>query len=267
MKKGLVLFHRGWTDQIAMMPVINYYRTIYDNLTILNVPYAKCLFDFYLKDKKNVETIYSDIFNDNNVQNKYFNNFPTEQYDYLFHGKHDKHRVDKYRNVYMSVPWRVLYNPHLGKRYYEFYDIDFINKVQHFDFVRDYEAENKKYEEFIKNNTVNYILYHDDSNADHVSLFRQHKRKENYVNLHGKGNECFYYIKILEHAKEIHLIDSFWAQFCYLLDARFSLFKNKQIYVYPFTTKERWGGLFKDVSYKEEFKLEPVELPNWKIVS
>jgi hypothetical protein len=102
-----------------------------------------------------------------------------------------------------------------------------------------------------------------------VTLFRNIKRKTNinYINLHGKATDCFLYIKILEYAKEIHVVDSFWAQFCYLLDAKYALFKNKPVYVYPFVTTERWGGLFKDIAYKEEFKLEPVDLPNWKIVT
>ena len=59
-------------------------------------------------------------------------------------------------------------------------------------------------------------------------------------------------IKILENAIEIHLIDSIWGAFIYLLDTRYKLFRDKKIYLYP---KRRWGKMFQ----------EPLKLDNWVI--
>lgn len=266
MKKGLLLFHRGFTDQIAMMPIIDYYTAIYPDLTILNVPQAKPFYDFYLKNKIGINTIYSNAYNTNDVDASNISKYNSNEYDYLFHGKHDKHRLDKYKNSYMSVPWQIPNSPHFGKRYYEFYGIEFINKIKFFTFNRDLEVETKKYEEFIKENSNEYILYHDDLSNDHVNIKNNLNSNIKNINLNGLATSCFYYIKILENAKEIHLIDSVWAQFCYLLDAKYNILNNTKIFLYPFTQKERWGGLIKDTYYRSEFKFEPVSLNNWSII-
>jgi hypothetical protein len=267
MKKCLLLFHRGFTDQIAMMPIVDYYRTIYSDITILNVPQAKFLYNFYLKNKTGINTIYSDVYNTNDVHSSNINKYNSTEYDYLFHGKHDRNRLDRYKNSYTSVPWQIPNSPHFGKRYYEFYGIDFINKINFFIFDREPNIENEKYEEFIKKNSQEYILYHDDLATDHENInIRLINNKIKSINLNGLASQCFYYIKILENAKEIHLIDSVWAQFCYLLDAKYGVLKNTKIFLYPFTQKERWGGLIKDTYYKSEFKFEPVSLNNWSII-
>lgn len=87
-----------------MMPIIDYYTAIYPDLTILNVPQAKPFYDFYLKNKIGINTIYSNAYNTNDVDASNISKYNSNEYDYLFHGKHDKHRLDKYKNSYMSVP-------------------------------------------------------------------------------------------------------------------------------------------------------------------
>ena len=62
----------------------------------------------------------------------------------------------------------------------------------------------------------------------------------------------FDYIKVLENAKSIHLIDSVWAAICYLLDAKYTLLKNIDVNVHCLR------------GYEEMF-IEPKKLPNWKI--
>lgn len=269
MKKGLILFHRGFTDQIAMMSVVDYYKTKYEHLTILNVPGAKPLYTFYLNNKPNITTVYSQEYERNDVNPINIKCYNSEEYDYLFHGKHDIHRLDMYKNAYTSVPWQSEKSPHFGKRYYEFYGIPFKYKIEFFNFERNMDMENKKYKEFINKHGENYILYHEDKTNDHVRILKNLQKNPNinYINLHGMISDCFSMIKILEHAKELHLKDSAWAQFCYLLNARYNLFKNVKIHLYPFNIKNRWGGLVKDLSCKDELNLEPVSLNNWIIVT
>ena len=60
-------------------------------------------------------------------------------------------------------------------------------------------------------------------------------------------------IKVLENSIEIHLLDSVWGAFVYLLDAKYRLFKNKKIFLYA------------KRGYKSMFE-EPVKLNNWIIV-
>jgi hypothetical protein len=84
----------------------------------------------------------------------------------------------------------------------------------------------------------------------------------NSVNLNGITNNIFSFIKVLENAKELHLIDSIWASFCYLLDAKYNLLKGKTIYLYPFL--DRSGGC---VATRNDKVLEPLHLDNWIIIN
>jgi hypothetical protein len=55
---------------------------------------------------------------------------------------------------------------------------------------------------------------------------------------------------IIKNAYEIHVIDSSWAAFIYLLDCKYRLFKDKRIYLYPLR------------NYKKMFQ-DPIQLDNW----
>ena len=60
--------------------------------------------------------------------------------------------------------------------------------------------------------TINYILHHEitEKARDFTDCA--------YVNLSRSTNIFFDYIKILERSREMHLLDSVWAVFVYLLD-------------------------------------------------
>jgi hypothetical protein len=63
----------------------------------------------------------------------------------------------------------------------------------------------------------------------------------------------FDYIKVLENAIEIYLLDSIWGAFIYQLDAKYKLFQNKKIFLYA------------KRGYRKMFE-EPVRLENWTII-
>jgi hypothetical protein len=84
---------------------------------------------------------------------------------------------------------------------------------------------------------------------------------DNYIHYCNYPTLIFSYIKILQNSKELHLVDSTWASMCYLLDAKYKMFKNKKIFLYPY---ERSGGLLKD---KNQTNLNPINLRNWIIVN
>ena len=258
MKKGLLYFQQGYTDIINQLPLINYYLTKYEYLTIIARKSAKPIYDFYLKNKRNVEIYYPDFELKSKSPSGFYDRFDKNEYDYLLHGKLDYNRYDKYKNIFMSTP----FDDHWGKKYYTCYDIDYMNKVKYFEFERNVELEYKCYLKFVDQNTNNdYVLYHDNLLGDSTISFN---KKENikYINLNGMGMEMFHMIRILQNSKEIHLVDSMWASFCYMIDAKYQLLKNVPIFIYPF--KERWGGLLKDISCKNQ--LEPILLDNWTIV-
>ena len=254
---AILIFHQGWTDIFNSLSLINYYHNKYSKLYVIIRKDAIEIIKFYIKDLNNVELIIIDnkkfisgrFINDYELCNYIILNNPTisNSSDYLFHGLCDIHR-DKYKNSFIKNS--ILDYSKFVNNYYEVYDIPISTRIDYFIFSRDYKLENLKYNNFIKDNGEKYILYHsNDNNID----FIKNKKNEKYINLNKKSNIFFDYIKILENSIEIHLIDSSWAVFIYLLDAKYRLFKNKKIYLYP--TR----------GYSKMFK-EPIQLDNWIFV-
>ena len=177
------------------------------------------------------------------VKSNIFNNSK-----YLFHCWADKFRSDEYKNKFSEKNIKDPKN--FVQNFYISYNIPYSIRVNYFIFKRNYKLENSRFNDFIKENGEKYILYHsNDNNIDFII----NKRNEKYINLNKKTNIFFDYIKILENSIEFHLIDSSWATFIYLLDAKYKLFKNKKIYLYP---KRNYIKMFQG----------PILLDNWIFV-
>jgi hypothetical protein len=273
--KGCVYFHQGWTDLIICLPLIDYYLKTYEELYVILRSDAKEFTDYYLKEKQNVKPIYiktdngryyGNILKENILEPQYRQNgdggvilIPTE-YDLLFHAEHDRFRTDKYNHYwYKNNPDNKL-SRHFSESFYTFYDIEYKERILNFNLNRDYVMENDVYNEFIKDNGNDYVLYHDDeSNHLHGSLHVSTKINFEsvidgftYVNLNKKSQKFFDFIKVLENAKEIHLVDSIWAGICYSLDAKYGLFKDTNVFLY-----DKRGHRF---MFENPFKLD-----NWQI--
>jgi hypothetical protein len=182
-------------------------------------------------------------------------------YNLLCHAEHDKFRDDEYKNYWNTNNHKNKSSRHFSEMFYTFYDIPFEEKINSFTLNRDNKSEKDVYNQFILNNTKEYVIYHDDQeNHLHGSLhvstkinFENILDGYNYINLNKKSNKFFDFIKVLENAKEIHLVDSIWAGICYQIDAKYGTFKNIPIYLYP---KRGHSFMF-------EF---PIKLENWTIL-
>ena len=169
--------------------------------------------------------------------------------DILFHGWADKYRTDHYKDKFLKI--MEIDGKNFVNNFYLPYDIPTNNRIENFIFTRDTELENNTYNNFINENGEKYILYHsNDDNTDFIT----NKTSEKYINLNKKTNTFFDYIKILENSIEIHVIDSSWGAFIYLLNCKYGLFKDKKIYLYP--TR----------GYIEMFQ-NPILLDNWTFVN
>jgi len=272
-KKACVYFHQGWTDIILCFSLINYYKKKYDEIYVLIRSDAKNLVDFYIRNMKNVKIIYMDTDNgryygniETNSKNdtvEYFGSLITvpENFDIMFHAEHDKWRKDNYKNYWYQPDFNKKAASHFSEMFYIFYDIDFITRVIDFSLDRDLELEDKTYKDFSEKYGTEYVIYHDDNNnhihgTHHVSTEIQFENKlenHSYVNLNKLSSVFFDYIKVIQNAKEIHLVDSIWAAICYQLDAKYGLFSNKVINVY---CKRDHQNMF----------LHPVKLENWKLI-
>lgn len=254
---AILIFPQGWTDIFNSLSLINYYHTKYLKLYIVIRNDAIEILQFYIKDLNNIELIIID--NKKFINGRFTNDFELCNYiiinnpdisnnsEYLFHGMCDIY-TNKYKNFF--IKHQLLDPLNFVTNYYKAYNIPISTKIDYFIFNRDYKLENLTYNNFIKDNGEKYILYHsNDNNIDFII----NKKNENYINLNRKSNLFFDYIKILENSIEMHIIDSSWAIFIYLLDAKYKLFKNKKIYLYP--TR----------GYIKMFK-EPIILDNWIFV-
>lgn len=255
MTKGLFYAHQGWTDVINCLPLINYYATKYDHLFVMVREDAKPIIDFYLKQFKNVSPYYVP-----KSELDAHTSLPPADTDVLYHGSYDVFRRDFFRGVFDRS------NLYFAKRFYECYNISFMEKLNSFSLVRDLDLEEEKYLDFVQKYGEDYVLYHDDPNtpggATGIDLNDVLFDVKNKVNLNGITNNVFDFIKVIENAKEIHLVDSIWAATCYLVDAKYSIFDKKNINLYPF--KKRSGGLIQNHG---DTKIEPYHPKNWMVKS
>ena len=242
---GILYFHQGWTDIINCLALINYYRNLYDKIYLIIRNDSYELINFYTKDITNIQILYEEKQNidDNGIQfviNKY-NNINLNNVDFLGIGCHDSSRRDQYNNKFRFIDNCFV------KGFYLSYDIPYIERINSFNISRDYKLEEEIYNKFINLYGNDYILYHES-----IENYDTHKK---IVNLNKISNIYFDYIKVLENAIEIHLLDSSWAAICYLLDSKYKLFQNKNIPIYLYAKR----------NYNQMF-LDPVKLENWKII-
>jgi hypothetical protein len=176
-------------------------------------------------DNDNLDTIQYFSKNIDNINN----------YDILYHGYHDHNRKDNYNNSFSKSKLFFV------ESFYILYNINYMTRISHFNIGRNYDLENYKYDEFVKKYGEKYILQHEINNVN---------SKIPIINLNGVSDTFFDYIKILENAQEIHLLDSVWSAIIYLLDAKYSLFKNIKIYIY---CKRGYYDMYK----------KPIQLSNW----
>lgn len=250
MKKGLIVFHQGFSDIISCLPLVNYYSKTYEQLSIIIREDFKETVDFYLKGLPNVNVLYFDI----NRLRKYLNPSQlidiSDDTDKLFHGSYDAYRNE-------NDPYRLRFNESIfyGVGFYEFYGINVMEKIQNFTITRDFESEDILYQSVIKDDD-DFIVYHE-NNINKVNKSTVYRN----INLDSISSNLFNTIKLLEKAKEIHVVDSVWSILCYLLDTKYGLFKDKKVYIYPF--KERSGSC---IWFKDKTRVTPFKPENWIIV-
>jgi len=240
-KIGILYFHQGWSDIINCLSLINYYSNIYDKIYLIMRNDSNLLIDFFTKNLYNIIILYEDKNNldiqKNRIENV-INKYKIPLYsDILCIGYHDIFRKDKNKFKYIDNCF--------VKGFYESYDIPYIVRINNFIFNRNYELEEDTYNNFIKLNGKEYILYHE--------VIENYDNNIKIVNLDKISNIFFDFIKIIENSIEIHLLDSSWAVFIYLLDCKYKLFSNKKIFLY---NKRDYRKMFED----------PIKLPNWIII-
>lgn len=253
--EGIIVFHQGWTDIINSIPIVLYYQNKYNKLYIVIRKDAENLMTYVFNKYNNIKLIlcskYDIDYNLSYITLSYEEKFKIKL-DKIYIGLHDTLRNDSYKNS-----WQITQQKNINwlKSFYLAYDIPFINRVSLFNIIRNEELENNRYNQFIEKYGNTYALYHNNGNLidNEILTCMSNNPSITYINIDNHSDLFFDYIKILENAKEIHLIDSVWGNLVYLLDAKYRLFKHIQIYAYC----KRF--------FKEMFT-EPLQLDNWIVV-
>jgi hypothetical protein len=279
-KKAFVYFHQGWTDVIMCLGLIDHYASMYDELWVFIRSDSKELLDYYVQGKPNIKVLSVDTDNgrfygsigvsndvlevtyDRNLDNPPYSQIriPSD-FDLRFHGAHDMMRVDGYRGAMSPQNGGKLNGMHFSEMFYAAYDIPFSKRITDFTLNRNHEVENEIYKNFVETFGTKYIVYHDDR-MNHVrgehhvdtEITFPHRRTDCvYVNLNGISPIIFDYLKVIENAEEIHLIDSIWGCACYQMDGRYGFLQGKTVHLYAMRGH---SALF----------TKPLDLENWKVI-
>ena len=249
MTNGCLLFHQGWTDIINCLALINYYSKKYFNIILLVREDSAPLINYYIKQFENVTPHYysKDILE--NAINQLADHYSKQGLELLFHGYYDDWRTD----IYFNKMKKNLPKTFFVEKFYITYGIDYIERVNSFDFIRDDKIENIAYENFIAKNSNKYILYHEDINRNIIIDKSKFDKEYTWVDLNNLSEIFLDCILILEKARSIHCIDSVWAALAYQLDAAYGTLKNIPI------------EIICKRGYREMYS-SPIKLINWKIL-
>lgn len=245
-KKIIILHHQGWGDLLICHGIIRYNCAIYQNKKFILVMRddAKQLVDYMYSDLINCGKLmidyipkkYFDIHVlQRNIKNKYLNN------EILAYGIHLEWLSNK---KYTSIPRNFT---SFGHQFYEGYGITAIERINSFEIVRDKKLEEMKYMDVVNHIGKDYIVIHEDIDRD-IKIDRQKIVDNGFplFDLDKKSDILFDMIKIIEHAKEIHLIESTYSIMIYLLQHRYHLFNNIPIYIHFYTRTHRDKGLYEN---------------------
>ena len=255
---GLLYFHQGWTDIMNCLPMINIFAAKYRLLYLLVREDAWGLIQFYIRGLRNVVPVYSPhkTLDDIGIKVVDIKHHKITQFEMIGQLDGGRPQSDPMRganarycseNIQRDENGRT--NITFERTFYEAYGIPYSDRVNKFTLYRDPIAEEVAYNRVVKNTP--YICVH---NNPLLNLMVCPKTKHHVLELNQASEVFFNYIRILQHAEEIHLIDSVWAGLCYLMDAKYGYFHQKPIYVYCFRDFDRMFT-------------EPVRLPNWNIVT
>ena len=160
-------------------------------------------------------------------------------FDFIGHYDVQRPPSDPYKNAYNQLNARTDYP--FERLFYEAYDIPYIERINSFTLYRNVDAEEKFYATHVREKP--YICAH----------AIQPTTDKPIVQL-GESTDVFFdAIRVLQHASEIHVLDSVWAAICYMLDGKYSLLQGIPVYVY---CQRDFRRMF----------TQPVTLPNWTMV-
>jgi hypothetical protein len=262
-----IILHQGYGDLFNSIGLINYYSFKYDKLYIYLLDKSRLkLYNYIFKNNDKIVTIipifknYDQVThpqtcfncmtsgqNGNNCRNR----VSCKYIDYNFDG--DIIKIGAFNE---PIKWERFRKTQISfaHAFYTYTNIPTNIRFDYFALFNDKDTEFVIYEKFIKKYGTNYILIHEDVNR-YGNIINKNKiinKALPIINLDRISDNFVDYIKVIKNANEIHLIDSSWSVFIYLLS-------NKEINNIPiflnesyFINKGRDTNIYKNPTF-----------PNW----
>lgn len=267
-KKATLIHHQGFGDLFTSNPIINYYSKFYDEIIVfVSDINRKKIVDHMFFDSKNVKceipkTIKYNLYN-SSCLNCMTPGSPDkcprdwgrrcEYIDYSFYNDYENIKIGCFNNYEI---WEKFLNDNLVKKvsfshsFYLFQNIDLSIRESMFTTYRDFEVEKKKYYDL---NQKNYLIIHDDP-IRNLRINLNNEKNLFVYQLNGSSDVMIDQIKILENAKEIHMIDSSYSVMVYFL----SLINEKISKIPKF--------LYKDSRTRDFLIYENPTPKNWNVI-
>ncbi len=258
---GILIFHHGFTDILNSFGLIDYFLNtgLYSSIYLITRDEAKEYVDFFVRERPCVIPKYYPIDFLNGLYSICSKN-PVKLMAYLLNIKNYEPLCIGYPDIFNSNPlYKNKFAKHLQtsplingasnfvKSFYEAYNIDYNLRITNFSFTRQHDEEEAVYNKFIEKYGKRYILTH------HIDKI---ENKENLpiVELDRISHKFFDFIKVLQNSEELHLLDSVWGAFVYLLDCKYNLFENKKIHIH---CKRSYFYMYLEPIQKSNFILVP----------
>lgn len=245
---AVLLFHQGWTDIFNCLALIGYYTPYFTTLHVIHRMDATDLLETYCAQFENVVLhpihinqftelfCVGDSIHSHGRLHKFFGLDPTTV-KILGHGLMDIHRNDVYKGVYgPAVDDRSVF---FVDAFYSPYSIHPQTRIIEFVWTRNSFLEKPVYDKFVAIYGTQYSLKHGVPATE-----------DGQIELGESSTNFLDTIHVLENAKSMILLDSVWAVFVYLLQAKYNLFVNT-----PITIRTR--------GHNYERMFQTPQFPNW----
>lgn len=252
MSEATILFHQGFTDILNHLSILSYYQKLFSKITVIIRKDAIGILEHYLlglglgsSSVSNVELIgveksgLDSLFGNPDTTKLFLEIHNLEKTYLLFFGFFDRFRSDSYQNAFGRTMHKGTF---FCEAFYKAYNIPYSLRTDAFKYDRSslqiQTIEKSRFNQFCLKHSIDqtkpydYVLYHEDIDNKITLTFANESNKSSAININKFSDSFFDCLKILENAKELHLMDSSWACLLYLFDTKYSIMNNKPVYLY-----------------------------------
>lgn len=228
-----IFIHQGFADLFNLNGMINYYSEIYKTIYIFSLNESRHkVMSAIFENNKNVFSIIIKDFNEK-IKNPcicYRCHGHSKDYTKCYMDRTKKCKILDYDKINGKIinsgvfgnyeKWKNFKNKQFSfaHSFYLYNDLNPEIRFTHFKLFNNKTEENEVYNNFVKKYTEHYILVHEDNFRNFfIDKLKIKNKNLNIVNLNCISEKMVDYTKVIKNAKEIHLIDSSWSVFVYML--------------------------------------------------